>query len=418
MGSPGEGNRGGLTRGRVVQGRYGKMRDGSFSGNRWSVLDEEGEDSDGRRNASGGGRMSEGEHEMRSRNVEMEDGEEGTVEEDSSGRGGSGAEGGRKRNLEERSPGAHDGQRVNRRRVNEFDMGKMFDDVVRKMGKDIDSLIERAPEMFKRELKEGLEIMMSGMKNIMNGVSDGVASERMAREAEEIRTEDKIGKIMDEVKEIKNVSRGMVNDRMEQRVRASEREMEEKVKAASCSLKILDIDLGELMEDRARMVRTAIAGMKGDVFPEDRRSYERIMRKTRVVILGKKTVAASNRGRTVYTVPVLLECQNKGDAGELDLLLKRAGYFSAFHWPQEMVGFVEGVRDEMRKMGYRETSHYIRVRPEERGGGVQIRADVKEKNGGRWLAKAVWQCPPLNRDLWECLNGLFTPKMIGGRQRD
>ncbi len=129
-------------------------------------------------------------------------------------------------------------------------------------------------------------------------------------------------------------------------------------------------------------------------------------------------MAASNRGRTVYTVPVLLECQNKGDAGELDLILKRAGYFSAFHWPQEMVGFVEGVRDEMRKMGYRENSHYIRVRPEERGGGVQIRADVKEKNGGRWLAKAVWQRPPLNRELWECLNGIFVPKLIGGRQRD
>ncbi len=104
---------------------------------------------------------------------------------------------------------------MNRRRVNEFEMGKMFDEVVKKMGRDIDSLIERVPEVFKRELKEGLEIMMSGMKSIMNGVSDGVASERMAREAEEIRTEDKMEKIMDEVKEIKNVSKGMVNDRME-----------------------------------------------------------------------------------------------------------------------------------------------------------------------------------------------------------
>jgi hypothetical protein len=44
---------------------------------------------------------------------------------------------------------------------------------------------------------------------------------------------------------------------------------------------------------------------------------------------------------------------------------------------------------------------YIRVRPEERGGIVQIRADVKEKNGGRFQAKAVWQCPPLNKDFWE-----------------
>jgi hypothetical protein len=179
----------------------------------------------------------------------------------------------------------------------------------------------------------------------MNGVSDGIASERLAREAEEIRTEDKMEKLMEEVKEIKNVNKGMFNDRMEQRVKASEKKMEDKVKAASCSLKILDMDFGEITEDRTRMVRTVITRMKEDVFPEDRTGYERIMRRTRIVILGKRTVASTSRGRTVYTVPLLLECQNRMDAGDLDVILRRAGYFSAFHWPQEMVSFVEGVRE-------------------------------------------------------------------------
>jgi hypothetical protein len=80
-----------------------------------------------------------------------------------------------------------------------------------------------------------------------------------------------------------------------------------------------------------------------------------------------------------------------------------------------MVGFVERAREEVRKMGFRENTHYIQVRPEERGGNVQIRADVKEKNGGKFQAKAVWQCPPLNKALWEFLNGIFVPKVIGGR---
>jgi hypothetical protein len=159
-------------------------------------------------------------------------------------------------------------------------------------------------------------------------------------------------------------------------------------------LKLLDIDFGEATEDRVRMVRKVITGLKEDVFPDDRRVYDRVMKRTRVVILGKKTTASNSRGRTVYTVPVLLECQNKADASELDTVLRKAGYFSAFHWPQEMVGFVERAREEVRKMGYRENTHYIRVRPEERGGSVQIRADVKEKNGGKFQAKAVWQCPP------------------------
>ncbi len=404
-------------RGRVLNGRYSLMRDGRFSGNRWEILENESENGEDRRETESSRRREEDDILERERNGEnvdrMEEGMGGGG--DQRGQGGGSNDGGRKRNLEERSPGVHEGVRVNRRRVNEFEMGKLFEEIVRKMERDIDSLIEKAPEVFKRELKEGLEIMMGGMKGVMNGVSDGVASERMAREAEEIRTEDKMEKIMDEVKEIKNVSRGMVNDRMEQRVKASEKEMEEKVKTAGCSLKILDFDLREVMEDRAKMVRTVIGGLKADIYPEDRQCYERVMRRTRVVILGKRTTAGTNRGRTVHTVPVLLECQNKVDAGDMEVILKRAGYFSTFHWPQEMVGFVEKVREEVRNMGYREGTHYIRVRPEERGGCVQIRADVKEKNGGRFQAKAVWQCPPMNKDYWEFINGIFTPRLIGGR---
>jgi hypothetical protein len=420
MGVSGDGGGGGRDGGQrrsVFQGRYDKLREGRVSGNRWEVLENDSESVDSRREGTGERREASDSTDGRNRNVEMVEVEEETVEDrNEQGRDGIGAESRRKRNLEERSPGMHDGQRVNRRRVNEFEMGKMFEEIVKKMEREIDSLIDRAPDVFKRELKEGLGIMMDGMQSVMNGVSDGMASERLAREAEEIRTEDKMEKIMDEVKEIKNVSSGMVNDRMEQRVKASEREMEEKVKAASCSLKLLDIDFGEVTEDRVRMVRKVITGLKEDVFPEDRRVYDRVMKRTRVVILGKRTTASNSRGRAVYTVPVLLECQNKTDAGDLDNVLRRAGYFSAFHWPQEMVGFVEKAREEVKKMGYRENTHYIRIRPEERGGSVQIRADVKEKNGGKFQAKAVWQCPPLNKDLWEFLNGIYVPKIIGGRQ--
>jgi hypothetical protein len=380
----GEGERSG-GRGQVLQGRYSKMRDGRFSGNRWEVLENEDEEVvEKRGERREGGEMSD-ENGDRSSNMETEGTGNGRNEGSDGARGREGAgsvDGSRKRNLEERSPGAHDSTRVNRRKVNEFEMGQMFDEIMKKMGKDTDRLIDKAPDVFKRELREGLEIMVDGMKGIMNGVSDGIASERLAREAEEIRTEDKMEMLMEEVKEIKNVNRGMVNDRMEQRVRASEKEMEEKIRVASCSLKLLDFDFGEVSEDRARMVKTEIGKLREDIFPEEKQGYDRIMRRTRIVILGRKTTAVNNRGRTRHTVPILLECQNKSDAGELETTLRKAGYFSAFHWPQEMVQFVEGVREEVRKMGYRENTHYIRVRPEERGGEIQIRADVKEKMGG------------------------------------
>jgi hypothetical protein len=116
-------------------------------------------------------------------------------------------------------------------------------------------------------------------------------------------------------------------------------------------------------------------------------------------------------------VPILLECQNKAEAFDLDSVLRQAGYFSTFHWPQEMVEFVNGVRNEVRKMGISDQTHYIRVRPEERGGNVQIRADIKEKKGGRFVPKAVWICPPANRQLWERINGLYEPRLLGGGGR-
>jgi hypothetical protein len=74
------------------------------------------------------------------------------------------------------------------------------------------------------------------------------------------------------------------------------------------------------------------------------------------------------------------------------------------------------VRDEMRKLGFKEQMHHIRVRPEERDGRIQIRTDAKEKNGGRFQGKAVWQCPPLNRDYWEDITGIYEPRLLG-RQR-
>ncbi len=162
------------------------------------------------------------------------------------------------------------------------------------------------------------------------------------------------------------------------------------------------------------MVRSVIGWLRGDINSQDVDTYDRVMRRTRVQILGRGTVAARGQGgKTIYTVPVLLECRDRTDAGDLDAVLKFAGYFSTFHWPSEMLDFVKEARNEVRKLGYEERSHFIRIRPEERGGSVQIRADVKEKNGGKWQVKAFWHCPPANKTMWDLLNDIFTPRVVG-----
>ncbi len=167
------------------------------------------------------------------------------------------------------------------------------------------------------------------------------------------------------------------------------------------------------------MVRSIIKWLRDDIHPQNVERFDRIMRRTRVQILGRGMSATSGRGgsgRTIYTVPILLECQSKLESGDLDAILKDAGYFSTFHWPSEMMEFVNEARQEMRKAGYEERTHYVRIRPEERGGELSIRADVKEKNGGRWQPRAFWQCPPKDRNLWEHITNIFAPRMVGRRE--
>jgi hypothetical protein len=134
--------------------------------------------------------------------------------------------------------------------------------------------------------------------------------------------------------------------------------------------------------------------------------------------MGKSTELRKGKDRSIYTVPVLLECQDRVEADDLDAILRRAGYFCSFHWPQESLEFVNMIRSEVRKQGFPEQSHYIKVRPELRSGFIRIRADTKAKNGGRWTMAAVWQCPPLNKEWWGLIEGLQKPVIVGGGRRN
>jgi hypothetical protein len=53
-----------------------------------------------------------------------------------------------------------------------------------------------------------------------------------------------------------------------------------------------------------------------------------------------------------------------------------------------------------------------------RSGTIRIRADTKAKNGGRWTFSAVWQCPPLNKEWWGLIEGLYKPVIVGGGRRN
>jgi hypothetical protein len=241
--------------------------------------------------------------------------------------------------------------------------------------------------------------------------------ERRKREAGEMNVEDKLDKIEDKIKDIQRKNDNVMTANIQDKVKASVKDMEKKVEGSMRTLKLTDIDFGEITQDRTRMVRIVTNRLRNDVHPEDKPHMDRILRRTRIQILGRGTEQRRDRSRTINTVPVLLECQDRTDAWDLDSILRQAGYFSAFHWPKEAMGFVTGIREDVRKNGCGEQDYYVKVRPEERGGEIRIRADVKEKNGGRWQMKAIWNCPPLNKDFVDLCEDLYTPVVVGGGGR-
>ena len=94
-------------------------------------------------------------------------------------------------------------------------------------------------------------------------------------------------------------------------------------------------------------------------------------------------------------------------------IVRRAGYYPSFHWPQEMLDFVKEARKEVSNLGFSEDMYYIRIRPELYEGKVQIRGDVKAKSGGNFKAKAVWADPPACKEYWAQVSNLFKPRVIG-----
>jgi hypothetical protein len=154
-------------------------------------------------------------------------------------------------------------------------------------------LIEKVPEMYRQYLKDRIEVLMEKMKGVMNRVSDRVTLEGRKREAEEMIIDKNIGKLKEEITDIRREKEDVVNEAMMDKVRRSERETEKKVSGAMCNVKIFDFNFGEIIQDRVKMVKTLVKGLREHIHSDDMWRFDRIMRRTRVQIMGR-----------IYTVPV------------------------------------------------------------------------------------------------------------------
>ncbi len=143
----------------------------------------------------------------------------------------------------------------------------------------------------------------------------------------------------------------------------------------------------------------------------------KVLRRTRVVVLGKETGNRKVEGKDVVTIPILFQCMDRQDVTLLEDVLREGGLFPTFYWPDEIVEFVGELKKEVGKAVSAEKEWWIRVRPEEENGKVRVRVDTKSRAGGKFRLKGLWACPPLTRGLWEMVEGLYDPIWLEGEDQ-
>jgi hypothetical protein len=222
---------------------------------------------------------------------------------------------------------------------------------------------------------------------------------------------EKVKGVAEQVEEVKGDVELVSGIALGIKVEKSVKEMEVKVREVSCALKVVNMDLGQETGNKALIVRRILGEVRRRVRQEEASQVDRVLRRIRVVILGRRTEGRKVGERTIWTVPVLFQCGDKKDAKDLEWGLRGGGFFPTVHWPEEIIDFLNVIKKEVMEESAGQ-DYWIRVRPAERDGQVKIRVDLKPSVGGRFRLRGLWACPPLKKVYWSEVKGLFDP--IGG----
>ncbi len=347
---------------------------------------------------------------------------EAETREGGSGGGGAEAAGagtskgdGEGQKRKERSPTLQEEERNTRRRLNEFDIGELFKRIEGKVSEKAEEIVRKSPDNMKDCMREGLGTIIGALSEVMNGISDGIREQRLGRDTLELKMEDRFERLEQKVKDVVDTADQLTEVRVKNRERESRKAMEDKVEESMLALKVMNIDIGRVTEDKREIVRYTLDTVRNYARDDDKRWFDQISRRTRVIVLGRGTRRYDRGGVVEFTVPILFQCQDKRDTEAMEDILRGAGYHPTIHWPSEVMEFVWGVKDQVRKMGISDRDYFYKVRPEKREGKVQIKVEVKPKDGGgRFVLKGVWACPPIHRFLWDGVQDLYKSK-LGGR---
>jgi hypothetical protein len=265
---------------------------------------------------------------------------------------------------------------------------------------------------FKLWLGTLVQTLVGGMENSASVVSAMAMEMGVMREALKARDVE-VGGLKTLVKDQEKVVKEVAKAKDKVEIKASAKEMEDKLRTSISQFKVMDIDMGKETEDRKEIVNLGLAEIKKKIRQDHVKEFEELVKDVDVAPLTRKTFKGT--GKNYFSAPLLFTVQDKAKRWKLEDMLRGSKIYPGFHWPQEMINPVKEYRRILREEGrINEDSTYIRIRPVERDGRLKIRADIKDKNStGRFVPRAAWGIPPIDPEVRNKARDLLTPDWLG-----
>jgi hypothetical protein len=234
---------------------------------------------------------------------------------------------------------------------------------------------------------------VNGMDEMACMMSEVV--EEMDSMHQEVKTKEKeIRKLREQLEEQSTVVSSVVVTKDKLEVKASSKEMEERLKIATTQFKVMDVDIGKETENRTEILTRGMEAIKAKVRSDLQDEWKRLAEGVDVAPLVRKTTKGT--GKDFYSAPLLFTVQDKNRRWRMEEILRNSKIYPGFHWPQEMMTVLKDYKTVLKDNGLNEDTTYVRIRPVEREGKVKLRADTKAKEGsGKFSTRATWEAPPL-----------------------
>ncbi len=253
------------------------------------------------------------------------------------GRGGRG-----RGTTRDRSPGQQREIRGIQRRLDGGDLGSIFGSISKVMNREMEAVVGNTPRDIKAAMKEGMSLVVKAVEDAMIMIAEKVGREGEERKERERMMQEQLDKLEEKVmglekkaevgqvqienrvklseekaeagrtqienrvkrleerqgggqEKVKNIEEqmGLVKEKvrsvteMALRIQVSEsvKDMEERVSEARCGVKVVNMDLGQVTDNKALIVRKVLEEVRKRVKQEEAGQVNSVLRRTRVVLL-------------------------------------------------------------------------------------------------------------------------------------